>query len=127
MESNKFEITGKITYVDIKYKESGMIYTKVLMSKKNMSKENEYDTYSFVFFGETAEQFAEKIKKGDYANIVGRVGVSKFTKDGKEISKYELYGNEFTKVVYDENLKRYVPATNETTTQQSDEEIPWET
>lgn len=123
MESNKFEITGKVTFVDIKYTEKGSVITRALMSKKNTQKENEYDTYAFTFFGVAAEKFAEAIKKGDFVNITGRIGINKFkSKDGKDVEKYELYGNEFVKVKYDNNAKKYVP---DTLNADSDEVVPW--
>ena len=114
MEANKFELTARVNYVNIEYKESGTIITRVLLSKKGKG-ENEYDTYPVNFFGKTAEEFAEAIKKGDTVNITGRISISKYTKDDKKIERLDLIGFEFIKVAYDEKEKKYVPV--ETTAQ----------
>lgn len=110
MEVNKFELTGRITYIDIKFSNTtGKAVTRALMSKKSR-KEGEYDTYAITFFGDTAEKFGETIKKGDTVNVSGRIGVNKYEKDGKTVEKLELYGNEFALARYDEVLRDYVPA-----------------
>ena len=117
MKSNTFELAGKITFIDVKYSQNGNCVTRTLMSKKGY-KEGEYDTFPVMFFGKSAEDYAEAVKKGDTVAISGRIAINKYEKDGKTIEKIELIGDEFTKVVYDENARSYVPADGE--------KCPWE-
>lgn len=132
MEQNTFELTGKVTFIDLKYLDSGSIIGRILFSKKGKN-EGEYDTYPVTLFGKTAEEFAEKIQKGDYANVKGRIGVNKYEKDGKKVERLELIAFEFNKAKYDTNTKSYVVDNVTTETKQEKptqpqakgDEVPW--
>lgn len=113
MNSNTFELTGRVSFIDIKAFQSGAFATRVLISKKGR-KEGEYETYPITFFNEKAEAIGEAIKKGDSVNIVGRLSYNKFVdKAGNQREQIELIGFDFTKVVYDEKEKKYVPEKSE--------------
>lgn len=117
MNSNYFEMTGRITFVEVKHAQTGTAHTRALISKKQLNGEG-YDTYAFTFFGEVAEQFADGIKKGDVCNISGYINVDSYEKDGKKIERLQLIGKQFAKAKYDEDLKGYVPEANS-------EKLPW--
>lgn len=124
MNSNQFELIGRINYLDIKYNEKGSCILRILMSKKG-KEENSYNSFPITMFNKTAQDFAETIQKGDSARITGKLGINKYTsKEGKEIEKLELIGNSFAKVKYDETKKEYIQQ-DEAPTTQTDEEIPW--
>lgn len=111
MENNKFEITGRVNYISIKYTESGTGITRVLISKKN--KNEEYDAYGINLIGKVAEDIYTDIKKGDYANITGKITVNKYKdKSGKDVERLELLGFEYKKAKYDENVKGFVEDTS---------------
>lgn len=125
MEANKFELTGRVNYVNIEYKENGTVFTRALLSKKG-KEENTYDTYPIILFGKTAEGFSETIRKGDTVNVSGRIGISKYVKDDKAIERIDLIAFDFNKVKYDEKAKAYVKVESEakeTTTKKEDK--PW--
>ena len=107
MEQNKFEITGRCNYVDVKYNNDGFCIVRTAISKKN-KRTDEYDSFFITFLGDNAESYATKIKKGDVVNIVGYLEVNKYKKDGKEISSINIVGKEFTKAKFDEKKKCYV-------------------
>lgn len=129
MEQNKFELVGRVNHIGMKYLENGTIITRVLLGKKGRN-ENEFDTFAVNIFGKTGEEFAEKLKKADYAWITGKVAVNKYTnKENKTVESLELIGFDFAKVTYDTDAKRYVEDTNiprksETTTEQKGD-TPW--
>ena len=51
MESNKFELTGRINFIDVKCTEKGMCITKLLMSKKGKTDElKDYQSFNILFF-----------------------------------------------------------------------------
>ena len=115
MEANKFELIGRVNHLEMKYLETGTIITRILLGKKGKN-ENEFDTFGINIFGKTAEEFAEKLKKGDYAHISGKVAVNKYTsKEGKTVERLELIGFDFSKVTYDTDAKRYVIANDNDT------------
>jgi single-stranded DNA-binding protein len=126
MEANKFELTARVNFVEIKYKESGTVFTRALLSKKG-KEEGTYDTFPITLFGKSAEGFAEAIKKGDTVNVTGRISISKYNKDGKDIERVDLVAFEFTKVKYDESAKKYVAISDDTTkaVAKKEEEKPW--
>lgn len=122
MNSNTFEIIGRVTFVDFKALESGNTKTRVLISKKGR-KEGEYETYPITFFGETAEKVFSNIKKGDSLYAKGKLSYNKFVdKTGNQREQIELYGFEYSKVVYDEKNKQYVHAGVGTTSESN----PWD-
>lgn len=112
MESNSFELIGRSNYVDIQYKETGTIVTRTLIGKKRKNEE-EFDSYGITLFGDIAEEFAEKVKKGDYVHVKGRISVNKYTKDGKTVEKLELVAYDFKKVKYDVDSKQYIVLEDE--------------
>lgn len=126
MEANKFELTARVNFVDIKYKESGTVFTRALLSKKG-KEEGTYDTFPITLFGKAAEEFGEHVKKGDTVNVTGRISVSKWEKEGKSTERLDLVAFEFTKVKYDEGAKKYVAVSDNTTkaTSKKEEEKPW--
>lgn len=107
MESNSFELIGRVNYVDIQFKETGTIVTRTLLGKKRKNEEV-FDSFAVTIFGDLAENYAEVVKKGDYVYIKGRISVNKYTKDGKEVEKLELVGYDFEKVTYDVDAKQYI-------------------
>ena len=126
MEANKFELTARVNFVEIKYKENGTVFTRALLSKKG-KEEGTYDTFPITLFGKAAEGFAEAIKKGDTVNVTGRISISKYKKDDKDIERVDLVAFEFTKVKYDESAKKYIAISDDTTkvVAKKEEEKPW--
>ena len=121
MNSNAFELTGRVSFVDFKSLESGNTKTRVLISKKGR-KEGEYETYPITFFGETAEKVFSNIKKGDSLYAKGKLGYNKFVdKAGNSREQIELVGFDFVKVEYDAKANKYVPVGGETS-----ESNPWD-
>lgn len=109
MNSNAFELTGRVSFVDFKALESGTTKTRILISKKGR-KEGEYETYPITFFGEKADLVYSNIKKGDSVYAKGKLGYNKFVdKAGNAREQIELVGFEFVKVEYDSKENKYVP------------------
>ena len=111
MNSNTFELIGRVNFIEIKYTESGTAYTRVGLSKKG--KEDKYEKFPIVLFGEKAEAASEAIKKGDSAYFTGRIGENTYKdkETGKEIEKHEFIAFDFKKVEYDTDKKQYVEVT----------------
>ena len=112
MKTNNFELIGKVNFVDVKMLDSGSYLTKILLGIYLGKKDGatNYDSINITFFGETAEKFAETIKKGDQIYIDGRISVNKYTnKEGKEVKDIQFIGNDFFLVEYDKELKEYLP------------------
>ena len=126
MESNKFELTGRINFIDVKCTEKGMCITKLLMSKKGKTDElKDYQSFNITFFGELAEQIGNTITKGDMVNITGRMQEDKYEKDGKTISRLSLIGNTCVLAEYDKDKKQYIEVKSINKKSDNTEEVPW--
>ena len=119
MESNKFELTGRVNYKDMTYTQNGLAITKLLLSKRKQQKDSvEYQSYNVTLFDKVAEK-AGIAEKGDMVHIVGNLSTSKYEKDGKQIERMQLIGNEIDFIEYDETQKKYVVIEKNT------DEKPW--
>ena len=108
MESNSFELIGRVNYVNLKSLSNGNTLTRVLLSIKRYKSE-EYDTFPITFFAEVSQDAANRLKKGDYINVVGRLNLDKFkNKEGKDVESISLIGYSFIKVTFDKDQKRFV-------------------
>lgn len=124
MEPNKFELIGRVNFIDFKALDNGNTLTKILLSRK--VKDDVYESYKIVFFGDTSEAFVKTCQKGDRVNVSGRMTVDKFTdKHGTNREEIKLIGNEFAKVEYDEKAKKYKIADTTAKTDDTDK-APWD-
>ena len=132
MLHNDFEVTGRVSFVDIKYTDKGTAIVRTCISKKSTRKEDEFIGLWIDMFGELAEKYAEQIKQGDTVNISGKLDSDKFTtKEGKTVEKMTLKGWKFQKAMYDKDNKAFVPfdpskaEVKETVKESVKEETPW--
>ena len=112
---NEFTLSGRVNFIDIKYLESGKCFTRVLLSLKERN--GEYVSYPITLFntskGTTAEDIAEKVKKGDTVEIKGKLTIDKFkSKTGEDVERIGLIGFEFAKLTWDDRQKKYVKVTS---------------
>lgn len=108
MNGNTFELIGRVNYLNLKALNNGNTLTRVLLSIKRYKSE-EYDTFPVTFFGETSEDIADKIKKGDYIHVTGRLNLDKFkSKDGRDVETISLIGNSYEKITFDRDKKEFV-------------------
>ncbi len=118
---NKFELQGRVGFIDIVYKDNdkGTVYTTVNLGIKknesgNSNDEKNWDNVFITFFNtekrKTAEILAEKVKKGDYIRVVGKISENRYTPEGsdKEKSEVKLIGFGFKKQEYDEMQLEWV-------------------
>lgn len=106
MEPNKFELIGRVNFIDFKALDNGNTLAKILLSRK--VKDDVYESYKIVFFGKTSETFVGTCQEGDRVNVSGRMQVDKFTdKNGTNREEIKLIGNDFAKVEYDEKERKY--------------------
>lgn len=66
MNSNKFELIGNANYIDTRATEKGGFITKVLLGVylgRDKEGKSLYESVEVTLFGETAERFADEIKK----------------------------------------------------------------
>ena len=118
MEANKFELTGKINWHEIKMTGKGQYVTRAFLVKK--VKDDVYQSFPLTMFGDIAETFANTVEaKKDTVHVAGRLSISSYEKDGKTIEKVDLIATEFEKVVYSEKDKKYVVIAQQT------DEVPW--
>jgi single-stranded DNA-binding protein len=118
MESNKFELTGKVNWLDVKATDKGSYITRAIISKK--IKDDVYHSFVITMFGDIAAKFGDNVKaKQDTVHVTGRLSMSSYQKDGKNYDKIDLIVNEYEKVVYSESAKGYVAIDTET------DEVPW--
>lgn len=132
MKHNDFEITGKVTFVNITYTEKGTAIVRTCITKRSQREKDEYMGLWVDMFGEIAEKFAETVVKGDTVNVTGKIETDKFkTKEGKEIEKVILKGWYFTKAEYDSVKKEFIPVKDaktgkeQKTTKIEDNSTPW--
>lgn len=134
MLHNDFEITGRVTYIDIKYTDKGTAIVRTCVSKKSTRKEDEFIALWVDMFGDVAEKYAEQIRQGDTVNIKGKLDTDKFTsKEGKTVEKLLLKGWHFQKAMYDKNTKEFIPydaskvplEKQQTQNAPAKEETPW--
>lgn len=115
MNSNTFELIGRVNFLDVKYSKTGIAIGTVLLSKK--AKEN-YQSFELTIFADDAELLGNKIKKGDYIHVEGYLNPQEYVdKENKKQKKMQLVIQKFNKVTYDETAKKYVVADTE--------EVPW--
>jgi single-stranded DNA-binding protein len=111
MESNKFELTGRVNFKDLQKTQTGKSIAKILLSKRKASEDSvEYQSYNIVFFGNAAEK-AETLEKGDLIHVEGNLSTSKYEKDGKQVERMQLIGSDFQHIEYDEKKKAYKVVT----------------
>lgn len=126
MESNKFELTGRVNFKDITYSQNGMAVLKLLLSKRKTVKDAvEYQSFNVTMFGEAAEKIAEVIEKSDMVHIAGNLSTSKYEKDGKTVEKLQLIGNELKFIEFDEEKKKYVEIKKKQKNEEDVDEVPW--
>lgn len=120
MESNKFELTGKVNWHEIKMTGKGQFVTRAFIVKK--IKDDIYHSFPVTMFADVAEKFANTIKaKEDSVHITGRLSISSYEKDGKTFERVDLIVSNFEKVIYSEKAKGYVAVEAADDT----DEVPW--
>lgn len=120
MNSNKFELTGRLNFIEFKALESGTTLARLLISKK--VKDDVYESYSVSLFNDNASA-CDKLEKGNYIYVSGKMQINKYTdKNGTNREEIRLIGFEVKKVKYDEATKTFVEETSTTKT----EKMPWE-
>lgn len=107
MNTNTFELIGRVGKVDIKYFDNTVI-TTISLGVKNYKKE--YDNYYIQFFKERAEKIGEEVKEGDYIQVKGCLSMDKYTKKGETKPTYQmkLTGFDFCKVTFDLQEHKFV-------------------
>lgn len=121
MESNKFELTGRVNFKDLTFSQNGTAIAKILLSKRKANNDSvEYQSYNITFFKDVAEK-TDKIDKGDLIHVEGILSTSKYEKDGKQVERMQLIGNDFQFIEYNENSKSYIVIEKDS----NDEEIPF--
>ena len=119
MATNTFELQGRVGYIDIKYKDNdkGTVYTtlNIGVKKTEAGGENEdWDNFFVTFFNtakrNTAELLADKVTKGDYIRVVGKLTENKYKPEGAEQEKSEiqLIGYGFRKQKYDDMKQAWI-------------------
>ena len=126
MNSNNFELIGKVNFIDMKALEKGGFIVKALLGVylgKDKDGNSVYDSFEVTTFNDTAESFGNNVKKGDYVYVAGRMTINKYTnKDGKEVKNIQLIGNAYTLVEYDKDARDYVAKGDAAAVQT---ELPW--
>ena len=126
INGNTCELIGRCNYVDFKSLENGKTYTRVCLSKK--AKDDNYNAFWITFFGDTSEKVAEKIQKGDYIHVAGKLDIDKYTsKEGKQVEAIKLIGFDAQKVSYDQNKKEFVATEPfQAKEEPAQGELPWQ-
>jgi single-stranded DNA-binding protein len=120
MNSNKFELTGRLNFIEYKALETGTVIARLLISKK--IKDDVYESYSVSLFNDNAEK-CSGMEKGNYIYVSGKMQINKYTdKNGTNREEIRLIGFEVKKVKYDVITKTFVEDAGETKT----EKMPWE-
>lgn len=126
IQKNKVELFGRVGYIEIKYidNDKGSVKTDVLLGiKKDVLSQKEEDNYEnfFVTFWNTekrptAEIISDRIKKGDYIRIVGKLVENRYIpKDLEQIKENEkteinVVGYCFKKMIFDDFENTWVEA-----------------
>ena len=120
MNSNKFELTGRLNFIEFKASESGTVIARLLLSKK--VKDEVYESYAVTLFNDNANK-CEQYEKGDYLYVTGKMQINKFTdKNGNNREEIRLIGYESAKVEYDIVSKTFVEVKGEA----KQDKMPWE-
>jgi len=120
MNTNKFELLGRVGHIDIEYKESGTVITQISLGVKNIKKE--YENFYITFFNtkksETAEKLADEVKEGDYIRVIGALSMNKYTPQGAEKPKFtlKLIGWGYKKVQWNSEKSTYEDVEPDTNT-----------
>lgn len=123
MGDNEFKLLGRVGWLDIKYKDSGSVITKINLGVKTSKKDAEnkaiWENFFITFFNKknhpTAELLGEEVHEGDYIRVEGKLTISSFTPTGqdKPVQNIQLLGWGYKKVRFDEGLKKFVDIENE--------------
>lgn len=131
-KSNEFKLLGRVGKIDMSYKESGTVLTKISLGVKNSKKE--YENFWITFFNTknrpTAELLGEEVKEGDYIRVDGALSINSYTPEGREnpVKSIQLIGWGFKKVQFDTEKKKFVdiePEKEETQDYIGEDEIPF--
>lgn len=126
IQKNRVELFGRVGYIECKFLENdkASVKTDVLLGikKENATgdSENDWENFFVTFWNTkktaTAENIAEKIKKGDYIRIVGKLVENRYIPKGleqiKENEKTEIniVGYGFKKMIFDDFENTWVEA-----------------
>lgn len=110
---SNFELMGRVNWSEIKYNDNGKAFARALIGEKKSNKEG-YNTFPVTIFNTSkrnaAEDFVNTIKKGDYVKVTGMLNMNTWTDkvSNKEVSKLELIAFNFTPMVFDESVGKFV-------------------
>lgn len=130
INGNTFELIGRCNYLDLKTLDNGKTYTRICVSKKG--RDENYLSFWVTFFGDSSEEVAGSIQKGDYIHVTGKLDVDKYTnKEGKNIENLKLIGFTAERVTYDTDKKEFVVITPSEKPakkggEAKQEELPWQ-
>lgn len=123
MGDNEFKLLGRVGWIDIQYKESGSVLTKINLgvktSKKDADGKSIWENFFITFFNKknhpTAELLGDEVHEGDYIRVEGKLTISSFTPPGKDkpVQNIQLLGWGYKKVRFDEGLKKFVDVEDE--------------
>jgi len=111
-KSNEFKLIGRVGKLDMAYKETGTVLTKISLGVKK-SKDT-WENFWITFFNKknhpTAEILAEEVKEGDYIRVEGVLGINSYTPTGQEkpTKTIQLIGWGFKKVKWDTESKKFI-------------------
>lgn len=92
MNTNSFELLGRVGHIDIDYRETGTVVTTISLGLKNSK--GEYENFYITFLNTkklaTAEQLADEVKEGDYIRVNGSLTMNKYTPQGSDKPKFSL-------------------------------------
>lgn len=109
---NEFKLLGRVGKLDMEYKDTGTVITKISLGVKNSKKE--WENFWITFFNKknynTAEILGDTVKEGDYIRVEGKLIINKYTPQGADKPKFsmQLLGWGFKKVIFDEATRKYV-------------------
>lgn len=101
---NNFSITGTLKGLKNQISNSGYSKTSILLIAKD-SRRNKYQKYFITFWQNEAEKIFKTCCIGECLRIIGIINYNDETK------KYELIGHKFEKIQWNEDDKRYLPAS----------------
>lgn len=117
---NQFKLTGRVSWKDeFKCYESGTCVQKIQLGVK--SGENWHNVFITFFNTQTkslADEMCEKVQKGEYIQVIGKIREEKFVPKGwenlkdekgnqKTVSQISLIGTNFKRVVWNEENENF--------------------
>ena len=112
---NQINLLGFMAYEPkVKMSKSQTPYVRFVVSVPKIGKKKQYNFFSCIIYGKSAEALATYIKKGNKICVTGSVDVGRYEKNGETVNSYTVQVRSFYGMSYNsEDDEQHEPTEND--------------